>query len=98
MTNIEFRAACEKCELGMRKVAIEMARTSGILSEAREKPSQENKAELFLALHKINTAFIEFLNESGIAYFHNAENPKGELGQFVGELKKSFDEIKKAPF
>ena len=96
MNHFDFDKACEKCELGMRKVAIAMARASGFLAAARAEPNQENKAELFNALREVNGAFIAFLAELGVEFA--GEGNQGSLGEFVGELKKAFDEIQNSPF
>lgn len=93
MKNTDFDKACDKCELGMRKVGIAMARASGFLAAARAEPNQENKAELFNALREVNGAFITFLAELGVGF-----GGEGSLGEFVGELKKAFDEIQNSPF
>ncbi len=107
MKNEDFQNACKQCELGMRAVAVEMAKTSAALFDAIETPSINNKAALFLALKNVNLAFFTFLQESGIAYLHTQENQGGSLtNNFAAELKKAFelqqespeDEANNAPF
>ena len=92
MKKTEFQKHCQQCELLMRGVAIEMAKTSAILSEAYEEPSAANKAALFCGLKQINAAFFKFLQESGIAYVGNTFESSNE---FAADLKKAFEKTQK---
>lgn len=88
----EFEQACELCEYGMRKVAIEMAKTSMALIDAKETPTLDNKAALYVALQAVNHAYFDFLQTSGIAYLHTQENQAGDLtNPFAADLKKAFE-------